>query len=496
MKFSKGDRVRHPGKPEWDTGQVLEDCLGQDVRVYFAGAGEKKLRLDYVTLSLVEGEAAAHPVLDSLGKRPPRSAASAAKRGKKTPRTRPVAQLVEDFLKIFPGGFHDQKYLRDERTGKDKTAGPKVDKVKAHDLMTASLSREQMDALIAAGDHAEVGRRALRVIGETDLVFPREAISLRNALQTEENQRAFAESLRALLYGEADAGTRFAAFCDRLAALGAAKWPLATYFPFVAFPEREMFLKPTVTRRVAEMLGFELNYSVEPNWLTYSKLLELSRYLFDSLAGLRPRDMIDVQSFIWCVANYDEGEHTQPPPGEADEADGAGSAGQASAGASGEAAGGASGEAAGTDEPAAPPAAAASPDARADDAQGPDEEPAGAEVSPVAADAEAAVISPEAAASLLADTSAEAGTEASTETGAETGAEAASGPVGVSADEDSAGERSAVEGSAGEGSADEGSAGDGSGDEGSNAGESGAGARPESSGGAAEAAADKASGAD
>jgi hypothetical protein len=173
---------------------------------------------------------------------------------------------------------------------------------------------EAFPALLAAGDHDEVGRRALQVISETNLVFPREAIALKHGLKEESNQRLFAESLRALLYGEAEAGSRFAAFCDHLAGMGAAKWPLATYFPFVAFPEREMFLKPTVTRKVAEMLGFELNYSVEPNWLTYSKLLELSRHIFDSLAELRPRDMFDIQSFISRVAGYEEGEQAQGEP--------------------------------------------------------------------------------------------------------------------------------------------------------------------------------------
>ena len=63
-----------------------------------------------------------------------------------------------------------------------------------------------------------------------------------------------------------------------------------------------MFLKPEVTKTGAEICGFELNYRTEPNWLTYSKLLEFSQYLFKSLSELKPRDMIDVQSFIWCTA--------------------------------------------------------------------------------------------------------------------------------------------------------------------------------------------------
>jgi hypothetical protein len=252
-----------------------------------------------------------------------------------------------------------------------------------------------MDALLAAGEHDEVGRRALQIIAQTNLVFPREAIALKNGLKDENNQRLFAESLRALLYGDAEAGSRFAAFCDRLAEMGAAKWPLATYLPFVAFPEREMFLKPTVTRKVAEMLGFELSYSVEPNWLTYSKLLELSRHLFVSLAELRPRDMIDIQSFISRVASYEEDE--QHPEGEPPER-AATKPRAARAAADAQAAGAPAGDAEGAGEPpwatgvsdsragaAETPGAVARPEssaaARPEDAEGAAAQPAAGEAS-------------------------------------------------------------------------------------------------------------------
>lgn len=43
MKFRQGDRVRHPNKPDWGIGQVLDDSDGDDVRVFFVGVGEKSL---------------------------------------------------------------------------------------------------------------------------------------------------------------------------------------------------------------------------------------------------------------------------------------------------------------------------------------------------------------------------------------------------------------------------------------------------------------------
>ena len=63
-----------------------------------------------------------------------------------------------------------------------------------------------------------------------------------------------------------------------------------------------MFIKPSVTQKVAEMSAFEINYRPELNWLTYKSVLDFAHYLRHALADLKPRDMIDVQSFIWCVA--------------------------------------------------------------------------------------------------------------------------------------------------------------------------------------------------
>jgi hypothetical protein len=37
-----------------------------------------------------------------------------------------------------------------------------------------------------------------------------------------------------------------------------------------------MFMKPSITKRMADSLKISLNYKAEPNWLTYLKLQELA----------------------------------------------------------------------------------------------------------------------------------------------------------------------------------------------------------------------------
>jgi len=66
---------------------------------------------------------------------------------------------------------------------------------------------------------------------------------------------------------------------ESLVAIGSAQWTVATYFPFIMYPDEYMFLKPIVTSKAADICAFELNYKSDLNWVTYEKLMEFSQYL-------------------------------------------------------------------------------------------------------------------------------------------------------------------------------------------------------------------------
>lgn len=89
------------------------------------------------------------------------------------------------------------------------------------------------------------------------------------------------------------------------AKLGVFTWPIVTVFGFLAKPERHIFLKPTVTRRALELYGLEFPYKSAPGWDIYQDLLNHAKSIQTDLRGLRPRDMIDIQSFLW-VQGSDE----------------------------------------------------------------------------------------------------------------------------------------------------------------------------------------------
>jgi hypothetical protein len=66
MDYRKGERVRHPKKPDWGVGQVLADSSGGSVKIFFERAGERVIALDVVPPAKLVGGDGASAILDSL----------------------------------------------------------------------------------------------------------------------------------------------------------------------------------------------------------------------------------------------------------------------------------------------------------------------------------------------------------------------------------------------------------------------------------------------
>jgi hypothetical protein len=54
-----------------------------------------------------------------------------------------------------------------------------------------------------------------------------------------------------------------------------------------------------VTKIAAQKYGVDFQYRSKPNWETYAHLLEFAGTIRRDLRDMRPRDMIDLQSFMW-----------------------------------------------------------------------------------------------------------------------------------------------------------------------------------------------------
>ena len=76
-----------------------------------------------------------------------------------------------------------------------------------------------------------------------------------------------------------------------------------------------MFLKPEATKDFAARVGhrFASDYTPRLNIAVYDSLLDLAERTTRELSDLKPRDRIDVQSFIWAVGNYRDDTERFPP---------------------------------------------------------------------------------------------------------------------------------------------------------------------------------------
>ena len=212
------------------------------------------------------------------------------------------ARARRKFLQHFPGGFQDETYLAWERDYK----------VEVHKAWQRALGPAEFRRLLDAGEHAEVAARALRVEQRSrhSMLFSFEKMALRDAVRSPEGAEAFAEGLHAFLHGPGSMRARFEAWRDVVEALPRRQtrvltWPIVTVFGFIAQPKRHVFLKPNVTRAAARAYGHDFVYASRPGWETYRSLLDFAATLRRDLADLQPRDMIDLQSFIW-VQGSDE----------------------------------------------------------------------------------------------------------------------------------------------------------------------------------------------
>jgi hypothetical protein len=209
-----------------------------------------------------------------------------------------AARCRRKFLRYFKNGFRDETYFDWERGYKERAAKQ----------WQEVLARDQFKALLARP--AEIAAHAVRIESRTNLLFSFEKMALRDAVKSPAGAKLFAEALYHFLHGGGSDQSRFENWCDAVARLPRRQtrvltWPLVTVWGFIAQPERHIFLKPNVTRRAAEAYGYDFVYESKPSWPVYQGLLDFAERIRRDNRDLRPRDMIDLQSFIW-VQGSDE----------------------------------------------------------------------------------------------------------------------------------------------------------------------------------------------
>jgi hypothetical protein len=208
-------------------------------------------------------------------------------------------EAVEQFEAIYPRAFADPAYL----TGKDARA---TRWRAAHDRWTEVFGPKEGERLVAAGELDEIVKR-MRAVEE--LIAPlhpsADVGAVEKALSSDDTARPFCAALFDLLSVPSPGRARF----DRLFAAArelpvepAQQWLVATLFPFVASPAKQVLLRPKITCEAAERLGCNLGDDASPNWDSYSALRAMSAQLLGSLEQNGAKDHIDVEAFLHVTA--------------------------------------------------------------------------------------------------------------------------------------------------------------------------------------------------
>lgn len=281
--LTTGDRVTHPSQQEWGLGKVLS-ATPDNLDVFFVGAGRKRLSRSFIKLEKAEGAASKHRLLDNLIETSQIVSDDFV--------TIPMA--IERFMAKYPNGFEDADFIKSAREAN----------LRGQKMCTQLLSQEELSRLIADGSFDVVCDRARHVETSTNLLTKTERKTLHEALELPACQKLFSLALAELLYGPENEEARFKHFLRTLGILELNKWPFATLFSFIRHPQQSAFIKPSAIQNAAKALCWRINYKPEPNWKTYDAVARLYSYVRTNLLeeGLMPRDLIDVQAFIWSVA--------------------------------------------------------------------------------------------------------------------------------------------------------------------------------------------------
>lgn len=200
---------------------------------------------------------------------------------------------IEDFLREFPEAFQDPKYLEQERNFKLETS----------QLCNTLLGQERLAQLIADKDWNTVASDIKTLVNKTNMLQASfERPQLIAAFADTDKQTILIPALYDCLHGEGSPGARLGRFSDVLQDFNLGKWTFATYFLFLNDPLNCMFIKPESIKRALEISQYPADYESTPSAALYDQFLGFAAFLKSRLAEHKPRDMIDIQSFIWIMA--------------------------------------------------------------------------------------------------------------------------------------------------------------------------------------------------
>lgn len=274
--------VRHPKKPEWGPGLVVEDDRKSLTVVFEDRVGSVRLAKKVITVIDVAGEEISGNCRLRFLPLKVRSTTRAAGQ----PTTFPI--LNDLFVAKYPESFLDEGYAR----------GVKEDLLQ---LARNLLCRENLEPLMAASDYEGVFETAKQAAQVSKIVHKYEQNRL--ASLPAEHVETFAKALWEQLHGEGNAADAFDGVASLLHENEAGKWPICTFFLYASDPSTQVYIKPNTVKTIAASTGYEISFDNAPNSKTYGQVCRMFSYVAERLEniGTPPADTADVQNF-WIAA--------------------------------------------------------------------------------------------------------------------------------------------------------------------------------------------------
>jgi hypothetical protein len=280
----------------WKRGKVIE-ILSPYAIIHFPTLADspqgpqRKLREDapQLTKSSVQSD----PELDHVETGP----AKPKKVSKRKPKdvTHAIDEAIAWFEQTYPAKFADEKFVD----------GDLRNKRAAQEVFTANFGDGRGAAMVGEGKHAEIANALDSIYRATNILSPFEVKAVHKAfVKGDESATKVLGSTLAFVNGPGLPSFRgMADAVSQLPADGGKvfTWPIVTLLPFFANPQRFLALKPTNTELMAARMAFDLKYDSTPNWETFDASLRMAQQLFEKLAPLGAKDMIDVQAFMWAT---------------------------------------------------------------------------------------------------------------------------------------------------------------------------------------------------
>jgi hypothetical protein len=288
-------------RPAWGVGKVFGQS-GQHILVGFSGLPEEERfkRMEWRPGLLersdvkndieldswkVECDSTCHPVLATVrAKRTAKAALWTREQG------------MEKFLNKYNGGFPDAWYRSSHRDPR----------LKQHNMWNELLGGGKLRELASGQPHI-AAQHILKVMDLPDkplLHAKTELPRLRDAFMRTERMPAFLIALADLLDADRPNTINYDAYLTAFSSLAVSgqkspmSWPIVTALPYIAQPDRHMYLKPASMRNAAAGLGVDLKFKSTPNSQTYERTLLFGKGLLEFIQPRSGNDMIDVQAFI------------------------------------------------------------------------------------------------------------------------------------------------------------------------------------------------------